>query len=54
MLRENGFVLKRQAKGDHKLWWNPATRNHTLADVNSKSRTTANLSLKKAGLPKAF
>jgi hypothetical protein len=47
-------VLKRQAKGDHELWWNPTTRKHTLVDVKSKSRNTANLSLKKAGLPKAF
>jgi predicted RNA binding protein YcfA (HicA-like mRNA interferase family) len=54
ILRENGFVLKRHAKGDHELWWNPTTGVHTLVDVNSKSQVTANWVLKKAGLPKAF
>ena len=54
ILRANGFVLKRQAKGDHEPWWNPNTRNHTLVDAGTKSRSTANFALKKAGLPKAF
>ena len=54
ILRENGFALKRQAKGDHELWWNPRTGKHTLVDRNSKSRVTANFVLKRAGLPKAF
>jgi predicted RNA binding protein YcfA (HicA-like mRNA interferase family) len=54
ILRDNGFELKRQAKGDHELWWNPKTRKHTLVDRNSKSQVTANFVLKKAGLPKAF
>ena len=54
ILRENGFVLKRQGKGDHELWWNPRLKKHTLVDRKSKSRVTANFALKKAGLPKAF
>jgi hypothetical protein len=54
LLLDAGFVKKRQAKGDHELWWNPQTRKHTLVDAGSKSRDTANLALKKAGLPKAF
>ena len=54
ILRENGFVLKRQGKGDHELRWNPKTGVHTLVDANSKSTVTANWVLKKASLPKAF
>ena len=54
ILRDNGFELKRNAKGDHELWWNPSQNRHTLVDRNSKSRVTANAALKKAGLPKAF
>jgi predicted RNA binding protein YcfA (HicA-like mRNA interferase family) len=54
ILRDNGWELKRQAKGDHELWWNPRTNAHMLVDVKSKSRVTANKTLKKAGLPKAF
>jgi predicted RNA binding protein YcfA (HicA-like mRNA interferase family) len=54
ILRDSGFELKRQARGDHELWWNPKTRQHTLVDRNSNSHVTANKVLKKAGLPKAF
>jgi predicted RNA binding protein YcfA (HicA-like mRNA interferase family) len=54
ILRENGFERKRQAKGDHELWWNPMSRKHTLVDRKTKSTVTANFALKKAGLPKAF
>jgi hypothetical protein len=54
ILRDNGFVPKRQAKGNHELWWNPITKKHTLVDRNSKSTVTANFTPKKAGLPKAF
>jgi hypothetical protein len=26
ILRESGFEMKRQAKGDHELWWKPGHR----------------------------
>ena len=54
VLRDNGFEMKRHAKGDHELWWNPTSKKHTVVDRNSKSRVTANATLRKAGLPKAF
>lgn len=24
-LRDNGYELKRQGRGDHEIWWNPQT-----------------------------
>ncbi len=54
LLRENGYELKRQGRGDHEIWWNPQTRVHVTVDRKLRSRFTANAILKEAGLPKAF
>jgi predicted RNA binding protein YcfA (HicA-like mRNA interferase family) len=53
-LREAGYEFKRQGRGDHEIWWNPATRIHVTVDRKLRSRITANEILKEAGLRKAF
>jgi predicted RNA binding protein YcfA (HicA-like mRNA interferase family) len=54
LLRENGYELKRQGRGDHEIWWNPRTGISLTVDRKLRSRFTANGILKEAGIPKAF
>jgi predicted RNA binding protein YcfA (HicA-like mRNA interferase family) len=54
LLRDSGYELKRQGRGDHEIWWNRQTGVHVTVDRKLKSRFTANGILKEAGLPKAF
>jgi predicted RNA binding protein YcfA (HicA-like mRNA interferase family) len=54
MLRDAGYELKRQGRGDHEIWWNPRTGVRVIVDHGIKSRATANAVLKEAGLPKEF
>jgi len=54
LLREAGYELKRQGRGDHEIWWNPRTGIRVTVDRKLKSRFTANGILKEANLPKAF
>lgn len=53
-LRLAGCTFERQGKGDHEIWFSPRTGLRFPVDGNIKSRHTANLVLKQAGLPKAF
>ena len=54
LLREAGFQFKRQGRGDHEIWWNPATGVSVTVDRKINSRFTANGILKEAGLSKTF
>jgi predicted RNA binding protein YcfA (HicA-like mRNA interferase family) len=54
ILRESGFELWRQGRGDHEIWRHPTTGKKVAVDGTIKSRHTANGILKQAGLPKAF
>jgi predicted RNA binding protein YcfA (HicA-like mRNA interferase family) len=40
LLRESGYELKRQGRGDHKIWWNPKTGIHVTVDRKLRSRFT--------------
>ena len=52
-LKEHGCYRVRSGNGSHEIWYSPITDRHfTVCD--SKSRHTANESLKQAGLDKAF
>ena len=54
LLRQGGCYFERQGKGDHEIWYSPAT-NIRFPEANKiKSRHTANGVLKQAGLPKCF
>ena len=54
LLLDAGCSFRRQADGDHELWYSPITNRCFPVDNNIKSRHTANAVLKQAGLPKAF
>ncbi|MDX9962638.1 type II toxin-antitoxin system HicA family toxin [Desulfobacter postgatei] len=54
ILRENGCSFERQGKGDHEIWYSPATALRFVVDNAIKSRHTANAVLKQAGLRKQF
>jgi predicted RNA binding protein YcfA (HicA-like mRNA interferase family) len=54
LLRANGFVFLRSAKGSHEIWVNPNTDRQVTEPRTTKSRHTANDVLKQAGLPKQF
>lgn len=54
LLRAAGCYLVREGKGDHEVWFSPVSKRHFTVDKGTKSRHTANESLKQAGLPKSF
>ncbi len=54
LLQDAGCYFKRQADGDHELWYSPITKRAFPVDSDIKSRHTANAVLKQAGLPKHF
>lgn len=49
-----GCYFHRDGKGDHEIWYSPITKRYFTVDRGTKSRHTANETLKQAGLPKAF
>jgi HicA toxin of bacterial toxin-antitoxin, len=54
LLRLAGCAFVRAGKGDHEIWYSPATQRHFTVDHGCKSRHTANETLKQAGLAKHF
>jgi HicA toxin of bacterial toxin-antitoxin, len=54
LLLEAGCSFERQGKGDHEIWFSPVSQQRFVVDAAIKSRHTANVVLKQAGLPKAF
>lgn len=54
ILKEAGCTLVRQGRGDHEIWHSPVSGRRFMVDNNIKSRHWANVTLKQAGLPKAF
>jgi hypothetical protein len=54
LLLEAGCRFERRGKGDHEIWFSPRTGVRFPVDGGIRSRHTANLVLKQAGLPKAF
>ena len=53
-LRDAGCRRVRQGRGDHEIWFSPASGRYFPVDGNIKSRHTANAVLAQAGLKKAF
>ena len=53
-LRAAGYSFKRQGKGDHEIWSNPAIGKSVTVDRGTLSRHTANAVLKQAGIAKRF
>ncbi len=54
ILKLHGCYFKRQGKGDHEIWYSPITKRSFVVDNKIKSRHTANLVLKQAGIGKKF
>ena len=54
ILRDAGCYFVRQGRGDHEIWHSPISGINFTVDNNIKSRHTANVTLKQAGLPKHF
>ena len=53
-LTEAGWQFERHGKGDHGRWVNPVTGQHVTVDADIRSRHTANVVLKQAGIGKKF
>ena len=54
LLSDAGCKYVRAGKGDHEIWHSPITNLCFPVDSDIKSRHTANVVLKQAGLDKAF
>lgn len=54
LLEDSGCHFHRSGKGDHEIWFSPIAKRYFTVDRGTKSRHTANETLKQAGLPKAF
>jgi predicted RNA binding protein YcfA (HicA-like mRNA interferase family) len=54
ILEANGCWFHREGRGDHEMWYSPITERYVTVDKGSKSRHTANETLKQAGIKKAF
>ncbi|MEL7272654.1 MAG: type II toxin-antitoxin system HicA family toxin [Pseudomonadota bacterium] len=53
-LQDGGCRFHREGRGDDEIWYSPITNRYFTVDKGTKSRHTANETLKQAGLPKAF
>jgi hypothetical protein len=54
ILKEHGCTFKRQAKGDHDMWYSPFSGRHFPVDRGCQSRHTANAIMKQAGIDHKF
>ena len=54
ILKDAGCAPSRPGKGDHEVWFSPISEATFPVDSDIKSRHTANVVLKQAGLPKEF
>jgi HicA toxin of bacterial toxin-antitoxin, len=54
ILRKHGCTFVRQGKGDHEIWHSPINNCRFMVDNRIKSPIWGNITLKKAGIPKAF
>ena len=52
ILSENGCYFVRQGKGDHEVWHSPITNRIVVVDGGIVKRTSANKTLKGAGIDK--
>jgi len=52
ILSEHGCYFVRNGKGDHEVWRSPITNNIVVVDGSIKKRTSANKTLKGAGISK--
>lgn len=53
-LKKHGCLFKRQAAGDHELWFSPINGRTVAVDRHCMSRHTANSIMKAAGISNKF
>ena len=49
-IQQNGCSFVRHGKGDHNIWYSPITNRNFTVDSKIKSRFTANVIMKQAGI----
>ncbi|MGB7570626.1 MAG: type II toxin-antitoxin system HicA family toxin [Methanothrix sp.] len=49
-LKKAGFVLYRQARGSHEIWYNPATKTFPIIQARDIPKGTLKAILKEAGI----
>ena len=54
VLLDHGCAFVRHGKGDHEIWFSPITGVNFTVDAGTRSRFTANGTLKQAGIAPAF
>ena len=54
ILTAAGCASRRAGRGDHEIWYSPMSDCCFTIDKHTKSRHTANETLKQAGMPKQF
>jgi len=50
ILSNNGCYFVRQGKGDHEIWYSPIVAQNVAVDGTITKRSSANNTLKKAGI----
>jgi hypothetical protein len=50
ILKRHGCYRLRTGKGDHEVWFNPGTNRQFVVDNGTRSRFTAQATLKQAGI----
>jgi len=50
LLMDKGCYFVRQGRGDHEIWFSPIVNRHFTVDGSIKKRTSANQTLKCAGV----
>lgn len=50
ILSDNGCYFVRHGKGDHEIWYSPVTNRNFTVDGSLSKRTSANETLKCAGV----
>lgn len=53
-LKAAGCEYRRPGKGDHEIWYSPATDRNFTVDKGCLSRHTANAVMKQAGIERRF
>lgn len=53
-LKEEGCYFVRRGKGDHDIWYSPITDSNVTVDGKIKSRHTANVIMRQAGINYKF
>ncbi|WP_375382820.1 type II toxin-antitoxin system HicA family toxin [uncultured Sphingomonas sp.] len=54
ILLDHGCRFVRNGKGDHEIWFSPITGLNVTVDAGTRSRFTANGTLKQAGIKPVF